>query len=92
LFDAAAGLHVASYPGHRDIISGLAFKDGSHTLFSSSFDRTIKVWSVDDGAYGERLSRTLASRSSARPHSMRHFLPICSCMLPMSSRACAMPT
>jgi hypothetical protein len=54
VFDAMAGRHVASYPGHRDIVSGLVFREGSHTLFSSSFDRTVKIWSVDDGVYGVR--------------------------------------
>jgi hypothetical protein len=54
IFDALAGSHVASYPGHRDIISGLAFREGTHTLYSASFDRTIKIWSIDDGVYGAR--------------------------------------
>ncbi|KAI8474140.1 MAG: WD40-repeat-containing domain protein [Monoraphidium minutum] len=55
VFDAAGGQHVASYPGHRDVISGLAFREGGHTLFSASFDRTVKIWSVDDGAYVDTL-------------------------------------
>lgn len=57
VFDAVAGQHVASYPGHRDVVSGLVFKEGSHTLYSASFDRTVKVWSIDDGAYGARTRR-----------------------------------
>jgi len=52
VFDAAGGQHVAAYPGHRDTISGLAFREGTHTLYSSSYDRTVKIWSIDDGAYG----------------------------------------
>ena len=66
MFDALAGQHVASYPGHRDIISGLAFREGSHTLYSSSFDRTVKIWSIDDGAYGERPLALVTRESRGR--------------------------
>ena len=37
------------------IIQGLAFQRGSHELFSCSFDRTVKVWNLDEMAYVETL-------------------------------------
>jgi WD40 repeat protein len=46
---------LQSYPGHRDQVSGLAFRDGSHTLYSCGFDRTVKIWSLDDSAYVDTL-------------------------------------
>lgn len=30
-------------------------REGTHTLFSASFDRTVKLWSVDDRAYMDSL-------------------------------------
>ena len=66
VFDAVSGGHVASYPGHRDVVSGLAFREGTHTLYSASFDRTVKVWSLDDGAYGAaRARRALGAPGAA---------------------------
>lgn len=35
--------------------AGLAFRYGTHTLYSASFDRSIKLWSVDDRAYVDTL-------------------------------------
>uniref|UniRef100_A0A383W750 Uncharacterized protein n=1 Tax=Tetradesmus obliquus TaxID=3088 RepID=A0A383W750_TETOB len=55
VFEAGSGTHVQSYPGHRDQVSGLAFREGTHTLYSSGFDRTVKIWSLDDGAYVDTL-------------------------------------
>jgi ribosomal RNA-processing protein 9 len=33
---------------HRDAVSGLAFRHGTHELFSASFDRTVKLWNVGE--------------------------------------------
>ena len=55
MFDGFSGKHVASYPGHRDTISGLAFREGTHELYSGSLDRGIKLWSLDDMAYVDTL-------------------------------------
>ena len=55
MFDVASGQHVSAYPGHRDLISGLVFQEGTHTLMSGSFDRTVKLWSLDDEAYVDSL-------------------------------------
>ena len=34
---------------------GLAFRYGTHELYSASFDRSIKLWSIDDKAYVDTL-------------------------------------
>ena len=34
---------------------GLVFQSGTHELFSCSFDRTIKIWNVDELTYIETL-------------------------------------
>jgi hypothetical protein len=46
---------LQGFPGHKDIVSGLAFRAGTHELFSASFDRTVKIWSLDDRAYVDTL-------------------------------------
>ena len=43
------------YKGHKDLVSGLAFRQNTHQLFSASFDRSVKLWSLDDGAYMDSL-------------------------------------
>jgi ribosomal RNA-processing protein 9 len=56
------------FQGHKDAVSGLAFRRHTHQLFSSSFDRTVKVyyivhiawitlqiWNLDEMAYVETL-------------------------------------
>ena len=37
------------------IFQGLAFRKESHQLFSSSHDRSVKIWNVDERAYIETL-------------------------------------
>ena len=49
------GRHVTCFPGHRDTITGLAFRTGTRTLFSCSADRCVKIWSLDDMAYVDTL-------------------------------------
>ncbi len=39
----------------RDAVTSLAFREGTHTLFSASCDRTVKLWSLDDRAYMDTL-------------------------------------
>jgi len=41
-------LHATLTRQHRNAISGLAFRHGTHELYSASFDRTVKVWNVGD--------------------------------------------
>ncbi|KAF1998099.1 small nucleolar ribonucleo protein-like protein complex subunit [Amniculicola lignicola CBS 123094] len=40
---------------HRAAITSLSFRRGTEQLFSASADRTIKIWSVAEGAYIETL-------------------------------------
>ena len=40
---------------HRDAVTSLAFRRGTHQLYSASRDRTIKTWSLDELAYVETL-------------------------------------
>lgn len=46
---------VQTFRGHKGAISGLAFQDNSYSLFSSSFDGTIKNWHLNDMCYYETL-------------------------------------
>ena len=46
---------LQGYKGHKDLVSGLAFRTNTHQLFSSSFDRSVKLWSLSDGAYMDSL-------------------------------------
>lgn len=43
------------FTGHQDAVSGLVFQEGTHDLFSGSFDRTVKSWSLDDMGYLDTL-------------------------------------
>ena len=40
---------------HRDAVTGLVFRRGTNQLYSSSKDRTIKTWSLNELAYIETL-------------------------------------
>ncbi|KFV15967.1 U3 small nucleolar RNA-interacting protein 2, partial [Tauraco erythrolophus] len=46
-------LHI--FTGHRDAVSGLSFRKGTHQLYSASHDRCVKVWNVAENAYVETL-------------------------------------
>ena len=53
--DAETLTPLRAFTQHRDAVTGLAFRRGTNQLFSSSKDRTIKVWSLDELAYVETL-------------------------------------
>ncbi|KAL3852706.1 hypothetical protein ACJMK2_016324 [Sinanodonta woodiana] len=55
LWDANTCQYLHTFRGHRDAVSGLAFRKGTHQLFSASHDRTVKIWNVDEKAYIETL-------------------------------------
>lgn len=55
IWDARSQQYVQGFPQHRDVVTGLAFREGTHELFSGSFDRTVKLWSLDDRAYVDTL-------------------------------------
>jgi ribosomal RNA-processing protein 9 len=48
--------HLGSFTQHRDAVSGLVFSGGrSNQLYSCAYDRTIKLWNVDEMSYIETL-------------------------------------
>lgn len=47
--------YVQAFNGHRGAVTGLAFRQGTQQLMSSSLDRTIKLWSVEDRSYIDTL-------------------------------------
>lgn len=53
--------HIKNLQGHRGPVSGLVFRKDTHTLYSASEDRSVKVWNLDDMAYVESLYATLKS-------------------------------
>jgi ribosomal RNA-processing protein 9 len=44
---------VKRFKGHRGAVTGLAFRQRSHTLYSCSADRAVKIWDLDEMAYVE---------------------------------------
>lgn len=46
---------VKNLQGHRGSVTGLVFRKDTHTLYSASDDRCVKVWNLDDMAYVESL-------------------------------------
>ncbi|KAI3934506.1 hypothetical protein MKW92_028264 [Papaver armeniacum] len=48
------GEYVA-FPGHGGPVSCLTFREGASQLISGSYDRTIKLWNVEDRAYMDTL-------------------------------------
>ncbi|KAI7841799.1 hypothetical protein COHA_004523 [Chlorella ohadii] len=55
IWDARSRQYVRGFPGHKDAVTSLAFREGTHELFSGSLDRSIKLWSLDDMAYVDTL-------------------------------------
>lgn len=47
--------HIHTFSGHRDLVTTLVFRKDTHTLYSASRDRSVKVWSLDEMAYVETL-------------------------------------
>ncbi|XP_078048603.1 U3 small nuclear riboprotein factor 55K [Augochlora pura] len=47
--------HIKNLQGHRGSVTGLIFRKDTHTLYSASEDRSVKVWNLDDMAYVESL-------------------------------------
>ncbi|XP_014486859.1 PREDICTED: U3 small nucleolar RNA-interacting protein 2 isoform X2 [Dinoponera quadriceps] len=45
--------HIKNLQGHRGSVSGLVFRKNTHTLYSASTDRSVKVWNLDEMAYVE---------------------------------------
>ncbi|OWK63641.1 U3 small nucleolar RNA-interacting protein 2 [Lonchura striata] len=55
IWDAATCKRLHIFRGHRDAVSGLSFRKGTHQLYSASHDRCVKVWDVAENAYVETL-------------------------------------
>lgn len=58
IWDARTHQYIRSLSGstgHKDTVTGLAFRDGTHELFSCGADRAVKIWSLDDMAYVDTL-------------------------------------
>lgn len=51
----AGGAPIRAFKGHKDAVTALAFRQGSHELYSGSLDRSVKIWSLDDMAYVDTL-------------------------------------
>lgn len=55
IWDGETNLHLHTFRGHNQPISGLVFQKGTHELFSCSFDRTVKIWNLNEMVYVETL-------------------------------------
>jgi len=55
IWDVRTSQCIKSFASHKDSISSLAFREGEPTLYSASFDRTIKIWSLSEMAYVDTL-------------------------------------
>lgn len=55
VWDARTGGCVRAYRGHTAPVAGLAFQPASRDLYSASLDATVRIWSLDDGAYVDAL-------------------------------------
>ena len=54
IWDTETMTRLHTFKGHRDAVSGLVFRRGTHTLYSASYDRSVKIWSVDERWERER--------------------------------------
>jgi ribosomal RNA-processing protein 9 len=55
VWDASTMKALRMWNHHRDAVTGLAFRRGTNQVYSSSKDRTIKVWDLDTGSYIQTL-------------------------------------
>ncbi|KAK7079026.1 pre-rRNA processing protein [Halocaridina rubra] len=55
IWDMQALKRLKRFKKHRSAISGLAFRRGTHTLYSASHDRLVMVWNLDAMAFVENL-------------------------------------
>ncbi|KAL0845625.1 hypothetical protein Bca101_018871 [Brassica carinata] len=51
IWDVRTREHVQAFPGHRNTVSCLCFRQGTAELYSGSFDRSVKAWNVEDKAF-----------------------------------------
>jgi ribosomal RNA-processing protein 9 len=55
VYDTRSRALLSTFKGHAGIITSLAFRKNSHTLYSGSTDRVVKSWNLDDMCYIESL-------------------------------------
>ena len=55
IWDTLTMTWIHTFKGHRDAVSGLVFRRGTHTLYSYSHDCSVKIWECDKKAYVETL-------------------------------------
>ena len=46
---------IHRFKGHRGAVTGLAFRKGTHELYSVSKDRSLSVWNLDEMTYVETM-------------------------------------
>lgn len=49
------GVNVDSFVGHKDAVTALTFRRGTHTLYSGSADRCVKIWECGELSYSDTL-------------------------------------
>ena len=55
IWNSTTDTYVDAFTAHRDAVSGVAFREHTHTLFSASFDRSVMIWNVDEMSYVDTL-------------------------------------
>lgn len=55
IYDTRTQKQIQAFPGHKDMITGLKFRDGTNQLYSVGLDRAVKIWSLDDMMYLDTL-------------------------------------
>ncbi len=55
IWDVRSRQLIRSFPGHKDAVSALSFRQGTHQLFSGSLDRSLYIWSLEDMTYVDTL-------------------------------------
>ena len=55
VWDRRSHQHIKALTGHKQAVTGLAFREGTEELFSASNDRSVRLWNLDDMAYIDTL-------------------------------------
>ncbi|KFK32211.1 hypothetical protein AALP_AA6G211900 [Arabis alpina] len=55
IWDIRTREHVQAFSGHRNTVSCLCFRYGTSEVYSGSFDRSVKVWNVEDKAFVDEV-------------------------------------
>ncbi|EDR27079.1 U3 small nucleolar RNA-interacting protein, putative [Entamoeba dispar SAW760] len=59
IYDCSNNQLLGTLKGHQDIVTSCVFRDGTYELYSCSYDRSVKVWNIEnislmDTLYGHR--------------------------------------